>query len=79
MSRFKTTNKEWDRFIKSIDLSLDDPFHEGFDKLSKKYGVAYLSYLEASYEAKDQLSDEEFCNINGKVPIEFVIKYLKYE
>lgn len=45
-----------------------------FGKMTKRFGKFYLWYLSAAYEAKDEMSDEEFCAINGLVPIGFLKK-----
>lgn len=45
-----------------------------FAQMSKKFGKPWIYYLEAAYFAKDELTDKEFCDINGGVPESFLPK-----
>lgn len=74
--KFDCSIEEWNRFVEE---GMSKDFDEigsnvkyDFDKMTKKFGRAYLSYLEAAYLAKANMSDEEFCKINGNVPIKFL-------
>lgn len=78
--KFECTNKEWNEFVKEVKWADDDSpnnFKEDFKKLSNRWGKAYLSYLEAAYLARSEMSDATFCEINGNVPVSFLEKYLK--
>jgi len=45
-----------------------------FSVMSKRFGKAYIDYLIASYKAKDELSNVDFCLLNGEVPEKFLVK-----
>ena len=74
--KFECTSKEWERFVKVglLYTSDDSNVKYDFNKMTKKFGIAYLSYLEAAYECKDSMTDEDFCKLNGNVPINFLEK-----
>lgn len=46
-----------------------------FDKMSKFFGLSYLTYLKAAFEAKNDLTVEDFCRINGEVPQKFLERF----
>lgn len=46
-----------------------------FQKMTKRFGKHYLAYLEAAYQAKDEMTDDEFCKINGEIPIGFLKRF----
>lgn len=48
-----------------------------FGKMSQRYGKAWICYLRAAYEAKGELSDEEFGHLNGGVPPHFIERTLR--
>ena len=76
--KFNCSTEEWNRFVEEgMPKDFDDIGSNviyDFDKMTKKFGIAYLSYLEAAYAAKDTMTDEEFCKINGNIPIKFLDK-----
>jgi len=46
-----------------------------FKKMSKAYGLAYIEYLQAAWQANAGcLTEEEFCRVNGGVPKGFFDK-----
>lgn len=47
-----------------------------FAGMSKRYGKAYIVYLQAAYQAKGELTDNEFCEINGNVPASLIDKLI---
>lgn len=69
----------WDNFLKAIDWeSNTSNFKYDFKIMSKKYGMAYIEYCKAMYNAnKDIQSDDEFCQMNGNMPIGFFNKVIK--
>ena len=70
---------DWNRFVKEA-LVLDGELNVSlpFKKLTKKFGLAYIDYLKASWQANDAcLTVEEFCAINGNVPKGFFDKKVK--
>lgn len=46
-----------------------------FQKMTKRFGKYYLAYLQAAYEARDQMTEEEFCKINGDIPQGFLKRF----
>jgi hypothetical protein len=48
-----------------------------FGLMSKRFGRAWIDYIQAAWEARDELSDEEFCRLNGDVPLTFIEKNLR--
>lgn len=46
-----------------------------FPKMTKRFGKNYIQYLEAAFEARDEMSLEEFCKINGEVPPKFLNRF----
>ncbi len=76
---FLCSIEQHNAFVEGVKWASDESdknFEEDFNKLSKKWGIAYLSFLEASYLSKDSMSDEDFCKMNGNVPISFIEKHL---
>lgn len=70
--------KGWGNFCSSALQEFDGASNfkttYDFTKLTKKFGKHYIAYLKAAYEAKDEMTDEEFCRINGNVPVGFLNK-----
>ena len=49
-----------------------------FKKMSKKFGLAYIEYLQAAWKANAGcLTEDEFCEINGGVPRGFFDKKVR--
>ncbi len=69
----------WNRFIEK-GLKIGDENsnvqHE-FSRMTKEFGISYLEYLKAAYEVKDEMTDEEFCKLNGGIPFAFLAKLSK--
>ena len=65
--------KDWNRFVSEALVCGDDTnVSLEFKQLTKRYGLSYINYLKAAWQANDGcLSEEEFCQINGKVPLGF--------
>lgn len=70
-------NKGWKDFCENgLQAFENDSNVTGqFPKLTKRFGKYYLTYLEAAYQAKDEMTDEEFCKINGEVPLTFLKRF----
>lgn len=67
---------EWNKFVRNgLIENQETNLTNDFPKSSKRFGLAFLSYLEAAYLAKDEMSDEEFCKINGDVPTKFLNRF----
>lgn len=45
-----------------------------FTGMSQRYGKAWIDYLNAAWEARGDLTDEEFCRLNGTVPPTFLAR-----
>jgi hypothetical protein len=69
--------KDWVRFVKE-GLCYDGITNVSgdFSKLSKKFGLSYMYYLEIAFKSKDELTNEEFCQLNGSVPLRFLDKFM---
>lgn len=66
---------DWNRLInEGLNFRGDVNTLFNFSKMSKKFGLSYLYYLECAYLAKDEVSEEEFCKLNGEIPIGFLNK-----
>ena len=69
---FKCTDKEWTRFVEEGLVEVEESNTKyDFKKMCKKFGLAYLHYLEITYKIKDTMTDEEFRKINGNIPSKF--------
>lgn len=75
---FECSIEGWNSLMeKGLSVSGQTNTKFNFNEMCKRFPRAYLSYLEASYLANEGfLTDEEFCIINGNVPISF-LKRLK--
>lgn len=75
---------DYNRFVNEVfkaDLNREDSAVNGltFDKLSKKYGSAYLDCVYAAYSCLgDSMTDEEFCKYWGNIPKGFFEKKIKH-
>ena len=71
--------EDWNRLLNDgLDYSDSNSNTKGdFGKLSKKFGLAFIAYLQAAYQAKDEMSVDEFCRINGGIPLGFFVKKVK--
>jgi hypothetical protein len=69
------SQEDWSRLIaEGLDFNGKNNVKFDFVKMSKKFGASYLTYLQAAYDAKHEMSDFDFCNLNGNVPIGFLKK-----
>jgi hypothetical protein len=60
---FDCSTEQWNRFCqKGIQ---DGNLIGDFGKMTKEFGKAYLSYLNAAYIAKDEMTDSEFIKEHG--------------
>jgi hypothetical protein len=48
-----------------------------FRQMSQRYGKAWIAYLRAAWNAKDEMPESEFRRLNGEVPEAFVEKNLR--
>ena len=76
VSQFENWNRLLGEGLDFSDSNLNTKFD--FGKMSKKFGLAYIDYLQVAYQAKDEMSDENFCLINGSVPLVFLNKKIKF-
>lgn len=79
MAKQRSETDDWNRFVKE-GLTTDGPSNVTgqFKTLTKKYGKAYISYLQAAWAANEGcLTEEEFCELNGDVPKGFFDKRVK--
>jgi hypothetical protein len=69
----------WDNFMTIVDFESDDTnFKIGFKEITKKYGRAYIEYCKSMWEANEGIqSEEEFCKMNGNMPIGFFNNKIK--
>jgi len=67
------TTQDWNRMC-SEGLSTDGETNTKFpfSVMCRKFGLAFIEYLKSAYSAKDTLSDEEFCRLNGGLPTSFL-------
>lgn len=69
-------HKGWQDFCANgLSFDGDSNVVAPFPKMTKRFGKFYLAYLEAAYKAKGEMTDEEFCQINGEVPINFLKRF----
>ncbi len=69
----------WEDFIEKGLQEFDGSSNvtKDFTGMTKRFGKHYIAYLEAAWNAKDEMSEEEFCAINGGVPSGFLKKFKK--
>ena len=69
----------WNRFVRvGLVIGEDVNVKLPFKKMSKKFGLCYINYVKAAWEANEGcLTEEEFCSINGNVPKGFFDKKVK--
>jgi hypothetical protein len=69
----------WNRFVsEALVENGESNVKRPFGKLTKKYGLAYIEYLQAAWQANaDCLTVEGFLAINGGVPRGFFDKKVK--
>jgi hypothetical protein len=66
--------RAWDTFCENaFDTESDTQnFKLPFAKMTKKFGRQYMEYCRASWvTCKDFMTPEEFCKMNGNMPIGF--------
>lgn len=68
--------KQWNDFVKQyISTDGNSNVKLDFNQLSRYAGVPYFEYLRVAWVAtKEHFTEEEFCKINGNVPIKFFEK-----
>lgn len=70
--------KDWNRLLdKGLCYNGETNINYEFSKMTKLFGLAYIEYLKAAYKAKEILSDEDFCRLNGSIPIKFLENKIK--
>ncbi len=70
----------WKRFIDEATCNFGEEKSNvkfSFVVLTKKYGRAYIQYLQATWEAADSMGEAEFIAINGDIPYSFFKKVVK--
>lgn len=75
----KPSQIQWNTFVKTC-MRFDGVSNVigDFKSLSRTQAVAYFEYLKAAWAAtKEQFIQEEFCKINGEVPIQFFEKNIR--
>jgi uncharacterized protein YrzB (UPF0473 family) len=75
----KVKKEAWENFISIMDTeSNDSNFKVDFKVITKKYGVAYIIFCKAMWEANDDVqTEEEFCKMNGNMPMGFFNNKIK--
>ena len=68
-----------DRIFDVFDFESDTSnFKAPFKVVTAKYGAEYIAFCQAMWEANfDVMSEEEFMEMNGKMPKEFFEKVIK--
>jgi len=71
----------WNRFVKEgLVIDGESNVVAPFKKMSKRFGLAYIQYLQAAWQANgDCMTAAEFCVINGDVPKGFFDKKVNRE
>ena len=71
--------RKWNEFIKIMNAESDDSnFKIDFKNITKKFGREFIMYCKAAWEANEGVMiEEEFCKINGNMPIGFFNKQIK--
>jgi len=66
-------------FINAMDFdSADSNFIHDFGTMTKQFGQAYMEYCRAAWAVNDNImTEEEFCKINGNIPMGFFNKKIK--
>lgn len=73
--KFSCDSKQWTNLLEfGLDFNNSGNTKFDFSKMCKKFGSAYLSYLESAYKIKEEMNDFDFCGINGGIPIGFLEK-----
>ncbi len=73
--KFNCDSKQWANLLEfGLDFNNSTNTKFDFSKMCKKFGGAYLSYLESAYKAKEKMNDFDFCRTNGEIPIAFLEK-----
>jgi len=73
-SEWEIPVQSWEKFVtEAFDTeSGDQNFKYPFPKMTKMFGRQFIEYCRASWvTCKDFMSPEEFCKINGNMPIGF--------
>lgn len=78
-SQKEVKSEAWKNFLESFDFESDDRnFKYDFVHMTKKYGNAYIEHCRAAWAVNDGvMSDDEFCRINGNMPIGFFNSKIK--
>ncbi len=71
-------NKTWMNIISVIDFESDTSnFKVNFKVLTKKYGKSYIELCKLMWSTNnDVLTVDEFCKLNGEIPINFFNKVI---
>ena len=79
MNTIRPTTKQWNEFCnKYLSFDGETNINVDFQKITKVAGVPYFEFLRAMWVCtKDQYTVEEFCRINGGVPIKFFEKNVR--
>ena len=76
----RPSQKQWNDFVKyKLDYESDiSNVREDFTKLSKTSGVCYFEFLRCQWlVSKDIMTVEEFCKMNGGVPLKVFEKNVR--
>jgi len=79
MKHVRPDGKQWNNFVRTY-LSFDgeNNVNADFTKITKVAGVAYFEFLRASWVCmKDYITEQDFCKVNGNVPISFFEKNVR--
>ena len=72
-------SEAWSNFMDIMDFESDvSNFNIEFKAITKKCGKAYIVFCKAMWEANDDvMTEDEFMEMNGKMPRAFFEKVIK--
>lgn len=79
MSNLRPAQKQWNEFCqKHVSTDGVSNVKSDFSQITKTAGVPYFEFLRAMWVCtKDYMTPEEFCKINGNVPLKFFEKNVR--
>jgi len=69
----------WDNFMTSFDFESNETnFKYNFKVMTKRFGQCYIEWCKAMWKANGGVqTEEEFCNMNGGIPMGFFMSKVK--
>jgi hypothetical protein len=79
MSNVRPTGKQWNDFVRKFcQFDGESNVNADFATITKTAGVPYFEYLRSMWICtRESVSEEEFCRINGNIPIKFFEKNVR--